>query len=234
VTRRAGTRLRAALGGPGRGPACRRRASPGASARGVRGETGRRAHRVGRRTAWKCDSQYWPTGVVPVVCVGAATPATRGRSADACTRAARRPSRTRREGPLSCGAPHSCAWRGSPARACIAQRGRERRLSAPPTPPVRVFCRRFGARHAASVVRRHPHCGPRRAFVTMGDVQAGGISKLLQAETLAQEIVNRARKGAHLGLRVRHAARRRRAVHRSRCQRRALRCLGDACAVSSG
>ena len=29
----------------------------------------------------------------------------------------------------------------------------------------------------------------------MGDSQAGGISKLLQAETLAQEIVNRARKG---------------------------------------
>jgi hypothetical protein len=31
----------------------------------------------------------------------------------------------------------------------------------------------------------------------MGDSQAGGISKLLQAETLAQEIVNRARTGAH-------------------------------------
>jgi hypothetical protein len=30
----------------------------------------------------------------------------------------------------------------------------------------------------------------------MGDSQAGGISKLLQAETLAQEIVNRARKGS--------------------------------------
>ncbi len=30
----------------------------------------------------------------------------------------------------------------------------------------------------------------------MGDVNAGGISKLLQAEQEAQEIVNKARKGA--------------------------------------
>jgi hypothetical protein len=46
------------------------------------------------------------------------------------------------------------------------------------------------ARARAKFTRTAPQAG------AMGDVNAGGISKLLQAEQEAQEIVNKARKGA--------------------------------------